>query len=371
MAEEGGIVKPKRVRGVFVFLGTLSIIVTLLEMFQWWVLRSFFDISFFAGILMSLPSAIILLYSGYRLPRLGISESYYGYIFWGSITGFFVLGGFSVITGLTFFPNSIWAQIGSIRWGASVGAGTGWLIGYLYARGIEQNVAAERKAIRAEEAQNQQEILEYLNALLRHEVLNTSNIISGHASLIASQLEDKDILKHSEVIKGQAEELASVTEDVKFLLQASGEGPDLEPVDLRSMLDAEMQNTLERYEDVEITLDAPTEVHVMADPIVRRLFSNLIRNAIEHNNSELKRVSISIKQGDGTVTVEIADNGPGILEEDREQLFDPKVKRTNSHGLGLTIVARLVHRYDGDIELTETGSDGSVFTVRLPSAPSR
>jgi signal transduction histidine kinase len=77
-------------------------------------------------------------------------------------------------------------------------------------------------------------------------------------------------------------------------------------------------------------------------------------------------VSVSVTPDTETVTVEVTDNGPGIPDDDIEGLFDPVPTQRADHGLGLTIVARLVERYDGTIELVDTGPHGSTFAVTLP-----
>jgi two-component system OmpR family sensor kinase len=365
-----GLVTPLRVRAALIGLGSILIGLTIFEMYLWWVVRSFIEISFIAGIIISLPAAGVLVVGGYRLPRTSVTERYYPRLLAWTSAGTAVLGGFSVITGVTFFPEMFWAQVGSVRSGVSVGSGTGFLIGFLIARGVEQRVAAERAAVRAEEAEDKQELLEYLNALLRHEVLNTANAINGHATLLESKLDENATQReHTEVIKRQTEEVSSVISDVQLLLESTEEDPDLEPVDLRPMLETELRNIRDRNGSVETEFDGPSEIRVMADHLTRRVFSNLLRNAVKHNDSEQKRVSVSVTETDETVTVEIEDNGPGIPEEEQDGIFDPEIRKRANHGLGLTIVARLVDRYGGDVDLVETGAEGTVFAVVFPTPP--
>lgn len=370
MGRYRSLVNLSRTQWALIGLGGVLIGVTVFEMYLWWVVRSFIEISFIAGILMSLPAAGLLVVGGYWLPRSSVTERYYPHLLAWTFAGAVVFGGFSTITGVTFFPDMPWAQVGSVRWGVSVGSGSGFLIGFLIARGVERRVEAERVAIRAEEAEDKQEILEYLNALLRHEVLNTVNVINGHATLLESTLDESTAQReYTEVIKRQTEEVSSVISDVQFLLEANEEELDLEPVDIRPVLENELRNVRDRNDAVETELDAPPEIRVMADHLVRRVFSNLLRNAVKHNDSEQKRVSVRVTETDETVTVEIEDNGPGIPDEEQEGIFDPEIKKRANHGLGLTIVARLTERYGGDVALVETGPDGTVFAVTL-STPS-
>lgn len=368
--QRADLLTPWRVRAALITLGTGLIGLTAFEIHLWWVVRSVIEISFVAGILMSLPAAGLLVAGGYWLPRTAVPGRYYPRLLMWTVAGIVVFGGFSVITGVTFFPELFWAQVGSIRWGVSVGGCSGFLIGFLIARGIERRVAIERAAVRTEEAEERREILEFLNALLRHEVLNKVQVIKGQTNILESELDDgASKQQHTKIIKRHSDDMAGIIRDVQFLLETSDEDATLEPLDLRPILETELQNTDDRHEMVETELNAPPEIPVMANDLIRRAFSNLLENAVKHNDSAPKRVSISVTLGAETVTVEIADNGPGIPEDDIEGLFDPVVKQKATHGLGLTIVARLIDRYGGDIELAETGSDGTVFAMTLSSPP--
>lgn len=109
--------------------------------------------------------------------------------------------------------------------------------------------------------------------------------------------ENEDQRERVAVIKRQTEEVSSVISEVQFLLEANERPPDLEQVDLRPVFEDELRNIRDRYENVEAELDAPPEMPVMADDLLRRVFSNLFRNALKHDDSERARVGIG--HGDG------------------------------------------------------------------------
>lgn len=74
---------------------------------------------------------------------------------------------------------------------------------------------------------------------------------------------------------------------------------------------------------------------------------------------------------DGTaVEIVVADNGPGIAEEDRPHVFTPFFSRTGGSGLGLAITDQIVSAHRGTIELQSRPGQGATFTIRLPSGPS-
>jgi len=347
-------------------LGCLLVGIILGEAVLWTRRQHMASLPFVGSVLTSLPFALVLAGGGYWLPESGVSPDRYRLIAVWSIGGLVFLGSFFVVVGATWFPGAARSQLTMLRWGTAVGAGGGFVMGVLNARSIDREIAAERAAVRAEEARRQQELLEYLNAVLRHEVLNTANVVGGYADLIEGEITDPDVLERVETIQRQTEELTSVITDVRVLLSAAEDGEELTPVALRGVLEETRASITDRYADAVIDLDVPDGVRVPGDDMLHRLFSNLVANAVEHNDSDPPRVSVTVTVDADVVAVAVADNGPGIPEGMRDDLFDPVPDRDSDHGLGLTIVARLVDRYDGDIDVTATGSEGTTITVTLP-----
>ena len=70
----------------------------------------------------------------------------------------------------------------------------------------------------------------------------------------------------------------------------------------------------------------------------------------------------------------VRDNGPGITPEDQARLFVPFTRlgqaRVGGHGLGLSIVRRIVEKLGGQVGVESQVGQGSVFSFTLPGAPS-
>ncbi len=122
----------------------------------------------------------------------------------------------------------------------------------------------------------------------------------------------------------------------------------------------------------EIVLDihrAPVEG---ARDELHRLVINLIENALRHTPEGTEiRVSTS-SRSDGTVSLVVEDDGPGVPEELRATLFERFVRgsgdRGGSFGLGLAIVQAVAVSHGGTVELEDRqGSSGARFVVRLPA----
>ncbi|WP_151476310.1 sensor histidine kinase [Streptomyces albicerus] len=114
-----------------------------------------------------------------------------------------------------------------------------------------------------------------------------------------------------------------------------------------------------------------------ADPVrMRQALGNLVSNAIRHTPAD-GTITLSARGEEGQVLFEVADTGSGIAAEDLPSVFDrfwraekSRSRRTGGSGLGLAIVRQLVTAHGGTVTVTSEPGVGSVFTLRLPDAPS-
>jgi two-component system sensor histidine kinase BaeS len=109
------------------------------------------------------------------------------------------------------------------------------------------------------------------------------------------------------------------------------------------------------------------EMVLDADPVrLGQVVTNLLTNAVRHTPPG-GVVTVTVAAGEETVTVTVADTGPGI-EGDPERVFDRFAKAADSggSGLGLTIARQLVERHGGTITAANDPAGGARFTVTLP-----
>ncbi|WP_394693872.1 sensor histidine kinase [Hyphobacterium sp.] len=112
---------------------------------------------------------------------------------------------------------------------------------------------------------------------------------------------------------------------------------------------------------------------IEADPDhVHRIFLNLFRNAIQAMTLVEREIHLSVtsREADGFIRIEVTDAGPGLPAKAQENLFQPFTSSTRREGtgLGLTTARELARAHGGDIVLVRTGPDGTVFAVTLPKA---
>lgn len=99
-----------------------------------------------------------------------------------------------------------------------------------------------------------------------------------------------------------------------------------------------------------------------------RVITNLVKNAIQAvPDVESPRILVTVATEGPHVKISVADNGVGILDENREKVFEPKfTTKSSGTGLGLGMVKNIVENYGGTINFTSKIGKGTVFTIRFP-----
>jgi two-component system, NtrC family, nitrogen regulation sensor histidine kinase NtrY len=150
-----------------------------------------------------------------------------------------------------------------------------------------------------------------------------------------------------------------------------GKMPEIKksPVLLSSVIEA-VVNLYNDYKGLDIRFSAMgVEVPVELDAEqFKRVIINIVDNAIQAMQNQ-GRIDIMVHHDilSNRVYVNIADNGPGIREEDKEKLFLPYFStRKDGTGLGLAIASRVVTEHRGYIRVMDNNPTGTIFSIELP-----
>jgi two-component system, OmpR family, phosphate regulon sensor histidine kinase PhoR len=124
---------------------------------------------------------------------------------------------------------------------------------------------------------------------------------------------------------------------------------------------------------IELAIDAGPGVRTVCDGrALEQVLVNLIDNAIKYTPAG-GHVWVAVTSADGSIRIEVQDDGPGISPAHRERIFerfyrvDPGRSRDmGGTGLGLSIVRHLMTAMDGEVGVEPRAPSGSIFWVRLP-----
>jgi signal transduction histidine kinase len=144
-----------------------------------------------------------------------------------------------------------------------------------------------------------------------------------------------------------------------------------QPTDLEQIIRKAIEAVKLRpeFHNRNITLLAYDDMEGVFDPRkLERAFFNLILNACEATPDGESHVIIDVQANKDSFDIRIADQGAGIPENIRGNLFDPFVSsgKPNGTGLGLAIVSKIVNDHGGSVILERTSKTGTVMLVRLP-----
>jgi PAS domain S-box-containing protein len=240
---------------------------------------------------------------------------------------------------------------------------------------IEQYVAANHEITELRELANslndQREQLELLNRVLRHDIRNDMQVILMWVEALDSHA-DSDGEEIIDRVLTSGQHVVELTDIAKTIVEAILEGEDvsLEPVDFGTLLETVVNTRQGTFEAATIRMEGqPPAVTVEANEMLSAIFRNLINNAVQHNDADEPRVTISSQVDDDSVRIRVADNGPGIPDDQRDQIFDSDEKGLDSTGtgMGLYLVTNLVDMYDGSVRIENNEPRGTVFVVELPT----
>lgn len=209
--------------------------------------------------------------------------------------------------------------------------------------------------------------LEILGRVLRHNLRNDINVIQGKADQIQFETAG-EIARFAEKIKDISEKLIGIAEKERKITAVLREKPTQIETSVGRLLRQVASRVGSDYPDATITVEGPADVTVTATEHLEQAISELVRNAIVHNDSTAPEVVLSVTQFESTARIEVADTGPSIPEMEREVLVGNGEQTPLYHGsgLGLWLVKLIVSRSGGTITFEENDPAGNIVGIELP-----
>ena len=216
----------------------------------------------------------------------------------------------------------------------------------------------------------------HFSADAAHELRTPLTILKGEIEVALRTPQPEEEYRH--VLTSCLEEvdrLSALVNDLLFLARSdSGNDESAQnPVDLAEVIEdvSSALRALAEQNDIHCTIPPPPTVWVQGNkPMLFRLIFNLGENAIKYTPAG-GNVEIILSQQADQARLEVRDTGPGIADEEQDQIFDrfyrsDPARTRGGAGLGLALVRSIVLLHAGQISVESSVGQGSCFRVVLP-----
>ncbi|MEZ5404133.1 MAG: HAMP domain-containing sensor histidine kinase [Bryobacteraceae bacterium] len=201
-----------------------------------------------------------------------------------------------------------------------------------------------------------------------HDLRNPLAAIYGGAEMMVdTDLSQAQVKRVASNIYRSSRRIQEMLQDLLDLTR--GKTHKVEPCQLAEVIAAGVEpvETTAQQQKVRISVDVPEVELELARARVERVFMNLAGNALEVMPSG-GEIRVTGRDFDDRVEIDVADTGPGIPRELREQLFQPFFThgKKNGLGLGLALSRQTILDHGGDMWIADDDGPGATFRIRLP-----
>jgi PAS domain S-box-containing protein len=228
---------------------------------------------------------------------------------------------------------------------------------------IEGFVAIQTDVTDRKERERQ---LAVLDRVLRHNMRNDMSVVLGYADMIAEDTSG-ETARAAAAIRRTGRDLLDVVDKEREIVELLSSAPSAETVDLSSVVRDCVERVRGDRPDADLAVRAPATARATAIPEVRRAIRELVENAIVHSDRDAPRVELSVTVLEEAVEVRIADQGPGIPDQERSILAGERDIEPLYHGsgMGLWLVHWIVRLSDGHLAFDENDPRGCLVTISL------
>jgi PAS domain S-box-containing protein len=246
--------------------------------------------------------------------------------------------------------------------------------------------------------------LEVLNRVLRHNVRNALTVVDGNARRIADHCDDTTVDVLVDSITNRADELRAAVEKARTVERAI-DTDRTSAINVKTLFETVRETVLEDDTDATVIVDAPDDLWLTGNHVLEAALEEAIENAVEHGSTDshpqtrgnaVEHGSTSSRSqacGNATehggeqptvrldaearyerVALIVSDDGPGIPDHERDVLESGgESDLHHGSGLGLWVMQWVVTSLGGDVTITDGEDGGTTVTFTLPRAepPSR
>jgi len=209
----------------------------------------------------------------------------------------------------------------------------------------------------------QQQRLEVLNRVFRHNIRTNIQVIFSNAEYLAKG----ENAEPAELIKRNVREISEFSEKIRLVLDVFEQGRnEQQPVSLIIILEEKIATLREEYPETTVSCTLP-ETSVYVDKILDDVFWNVLENAAMHNTHSEPEVHVDTQIHRDSVTISVTDNGPGIDDEELAIVnVGTETPLEHGSGIGLAFIVWGTEILGGSVTVEDTEPTGTTVTLEVP-----
>jgi signal transduction histidine kinase len=206
-----------------------------------------------------------------------------------------------------------------------------------------------------------------LSRVLRHNVRNDLSVVKTNAQLLADEADGLEAERLNTVID-KSQNLLEASEKARAVERVLDYDRERRELDLVDAVEDAVSDVRSEFPDATISTDLPEAARAKAHWGLSVALENLIENGVRHNDADSPRVDVSVRVDGDCVEVRIADNGPGIPQQELTVLErGEETPLEHGSGIGLWLVNWVAELSHADLDFENT-SRGCTVTVGLEAA---
>lgn len=202
-------------------------------------------------------------------------------------------------------------------------------------------------------------LIRVLNRVLRHNLRNDTNVISGYAEMLRDRLEDEDAAYARKIIE-TTERLITLSETAQKLESNLEAPPEIEIVDIVPLVVQTVNQIDEQYPGASISVHTPDVAMAKSAPRLEAAVWELLDNAANHAGAA-PSITVTVRIADEQAVIQVKDDGPGIPADEKAVLLSgQETPLEHGSGLGLLLVHWIVESLGGELTVRDSEAGACV-----------
>jgi PAS domain S-box-containing protein len=213
-----------------------------------------------------------------------------------------------------------------------------------------------------------------------HDLKSPLAVLIGFADILIHEFEAlsrEEMRQYLEVVGDTADKMIHIIDELMLLSQTRHQTMPPAPLNTPQIIEGaliRLRYTIQKY-GAEVIVPPPEQFPAAQGyaPWVEAVWANYISNAIKYGGVPPRVELSATRLDDGRICFSVKDNGRGIAPEKMARLFIPferlEEARIEGHGIGLSIVRRILEKLNGEVRVVSAPGAGSTFSFILPAVP--